>query len=262
MNCQLPVLMFDLGDTLIDDPFATVLSSPRFRRDLQTQIRSLTADTACNRFLAAWDMANRSIDFPFASHFLQEPPWIEAALQAAELGQGSDTGPAILSIYRAHVADAIASQAQLPLLRGVFEWLHGSNVTVAVASNDRAFATPAMLRWAGLETFVRRVFVSETLSREFPKAEKPNVEFFTAIAQLEGWMRADLRRVAYIGDSEARDVVPARASGMVTVRYRVKRADGGSGWRDESASTAADYCYDDRADMRAILSRVLQSMGP
>jgi FMN phosphatase YigB (HAD superfamily) len=217
------------------------------------------AGPVCDRFLAAWQIANRTIDFPFASHFLQEPPWIDSALDAASVA--GDSGPAILALYRTHVAHAVASQPQLPLLRGIFEWLRANGVPIFVASNDRAFATPAMLRWAGFDRYVQRVFVSEALSQSYPGAEKPNVEFFTAIARHEGWTHADLARVAYIGDSEARDVIPASASGMVAVRYLVRRQDGGSGWRDDSAATAARYSYDDRAGMKPVLSRVLADMG-
>jgi hypothetical protein len=48
---------------------------------------------------------------------------------------------------------------------------------------------------------------------------------------------------------------------MITVRYRAKRPDGGSEWRDESANTVAHYRYDDRAAMKATLAHVLEDMA-
>lgn len=251
--------IFDLGDTLIDDPFETVLGDPGLRQDLRRRHEFLAEETVCDAFLANWRIANREIDFPFASHFAQEEPWIQAALRAAvpALKDPASVGPDLLSLYRARVADVVARQTQLPVLRDVMQWLRATGAAVWVASNDRAFATPSLLAWAGLDVYVDRIFVSESLSRTYPKAEKPNFEYFKAIVSAGGLDEANLARAVHIGDSELRDIAPARALGMTTVRYRAPTAGRAATWRDNAEVTAAHYAYSDRTLLKPILAQIL-----
>jgi FMN phosphatase YigB (HAD superfamily) len=251
--------IFDLGDTLIDDPFDVVLSDSRLVEGLRQQVPCLADQAICDTFIAHWRTANREIDFQFASHFAQEEPWIQSALQATALcsKDAETSGPAVLSIYRALLGDAISRQTHLPLLRDTLHWLRAAGGNVWVASNDRSFATPSFLRWAGLDRYVEKTFVSEGLSRKFPKAEKPNIEFFSAIVSLGGLSGGDMRRVVHIGDSELRDIIPARTCGMTTVRYLAPRSRSSSSWRDSADDTIADYSYSDRSDLKKTLERVI-----
>ena len=244
---------------LIDDPFETVLKDPGLKQGLRRLGDVLADEAVCDAFIANWRVANREIDFPFASHFGQEEPWIQSALRATvpELKDAASVGPAILSLYRARVADAVARQPQLPVLKEALQWLREIGAAVWVASNDRAFATPSLLAWAGLDDCIDKIFVSEALSRIYPKAEKPNVEYFKAIVSAGGLDETDLARVIHIGDSELRDIAPARACGMTTVRYLAPTLGRAAAWRDNADATAAHYAYSDRALLKSTLAQIL-----
>ena len=169
------------------------------------------------RFLEDWARVNNELNFPFAAHFLQE----EAFIWQAILGRIEDVEPAaradlplvlaeLLLAYRSLARRAIAEQAHLPALRAMLADLTGRGVVLGVASNDREYATRALLAWSGLAPSFRFVFTSEGLSRRYEGAEKPSPVFFEAVKR-EAGIAPGQDRCYYVGDDEKRDVETPRA---------------------------------------------------
>jgi FMN phosphatase YigB (HAD superfamily) len=221
------LVLFDLGDTLIDDPFDAALAllaeaPDREVRDLAPALRS--------ELLATWRQANREVDHPFASHFVQEEVWpLHALLRLRDRGAlPPDEVPlrsaSLLAVYRRCVREVISCQQQLPTLRAALTALAADGVALGVASNDREYATRAMLRWAELDRDLTWIVTSEGLSMHHPSAEKPSPAFFTAALAATGRTMDAWRTCVYVGNSERNDIAPARALGFRTVRYRSSRA--------------------------------------
>jgi FMN phosphatase YigB (HAD superfamily) len=174
----------------------------------------------------AWKEENSTFDFPFASHFLQEEVWlIRAALRINDLnGLATRSNlptmiPTILGRYRALAKQNIARQSHLDILRSAIKALRQEGHCVGVASNDREFATRAMLTWAGLDLHLSFVFTSEGLSQKFPAAEKPAPEFFRAIETELRQINKLTEPIVYVGDSEMNDIIPSLGVGWIPVRF-------------------------------------------
>ncbi len=254
-------VLFDLGGTLIFDPFAEVLS--RLEEDLRAgRTRSPFPADAVGRFLEDWARVNNELNFPFAAHFLQE----EAFIWQAILGRIEDVEPAaradlplvlaeLLLAYRSLARRAIAEQAHLPALRAMLADLTGRGVVLGVASNDREYATRALLAWSGLAPSFRFVFTSEGLSRRYEGAEKPSPVFFEAVKR-EAGIAPGQDRCYYVGDDEKRDVETPRACGFGTIRLLVE-AGSAKSWVDDPAHSSADHVARSLDDLAALFRRLL-----
>src|SRR3990170_8025201 len=101
-------IVFDWGNTLVFDPFDTLLPIVSEKAVAIAQDRfQLGLDK--KRFSEAWGNANSVLNFQFASHFSQEEPWIQAGLK--EAGVPDDIrvllGPQILAEYRSSFRDLL-----------------------------------------------------------------------------------------------------------------------------------------------------------
>lgn len=262
---EVNLILFDLGGTLIDDPFDDVLTliHPIIRAEFMN--RNIDED-AVPEFLANWREANLKSDHQFASHFLQEETWITEAL--LRLHHSRAIPPTqeipflsltILRKYRELAAAQIGGQPQLSVLRELLQWLKTPETVVGVASNDREFATRTMLIWGDLERFTDCVFTSEGLSRKHAGAEKPAQEFFLAIfTELNRPIRL-WNRVFYVGDSEKNDIIPARVLGIRTVRFINRSNPTSASWIDKTLTSVADYQCDERGQLLEIFRGALNS---
>ena len=254
---------FDVGGTLIDDPFQDVIKI--FREECRGGFHGLPKDQDdLDAFFAYWRKDNAEFDFPFASHFIQEEVWLIRALMQLNLRNKSlaceaipIVAPRLLKRYRELAREHIAQQPQLPLLQDTLGWLRDRPVETVAASNDREFATSAMLSWSGLLPHFDHVFTSEGLSRNYLRAEKPAPEFFNAVLSELGPLSTNLATAVYVGDSEARDILPPRALGFTTVRYFNAFARKDLTWLDSSETTVADYAYSSFDELRKIMEKVL-----
>jgi FMN phosphatase YigB (HAD superfamily) len=259
-------VLFDNGGTLTDDPFEEALALLRRERAL-AGVDALP-ERLVDPFLAAWSEENDSYSFPFASHFLQEETWIGRALLrlgdsegAPDPGDVPDLAPRILRRYRAAARRIVAAQPQLPALRRLLEALKTRGCLVAVASNDRTFATRALMAWTGYAPFLDAVLVSEEMSTPGERIEKPDPRFFAkAIERLEERGPAPTRLI-YVGDSEANDVAAPKALGFTTVRYINPKNPKSRTWLDHSQTTAADYAYRSVDELPALFGAILDELA-
>ena len=257
-------ILFDLGGTLIEDPFEDVLSA-LYHEYLKANFANMEKDALMD-FFSYWRDENLGTDYAFASHFLQEETWPLRALLRLSRTKGvprHDEIPllsvTILKRYRELAHRQIESQPQLPMLKNLLTWLKGAGAKIGVASNDREFAARTMLTWADLAEPFDWIFTSEGLSETYPKAEKPAPEFFHAVLREINQSRSEWSQTVYVGDSERNDIIPARSLGIRTVRYLNRRNLQKSSWLDTSTESIADYQCSDRAELPSIFRKILRT---
>ena len=252
------LILFDNGNTLIDDPFDEVLEilhedksfMPLKRKDLE-------------RFFEYWREENSNTKFPFASNFLQEETWIINSLMRLELEDKTIKEIPFISLYilkkyRQLAKAHIKGQPQFPLLRQIFSSLKSKGIIIGIGSNDREFAARTMLIWADLFKYFDFIFTSEGLSRKYPDAEKPSPLFFKAIFEELNTPLPELRNVIYVGDSEENDVIPVKSLGISSVRYINSKALSDSECRDLFSNSRADFKFYDRKKLLALLYKILR----
>ena len=254
-------VLFDLGGTLIFDPFPEVLS--RLEQDLGAgRIRSPFRANRIGMFLDDWATVNNEVNFPFAAHFLQEEVFIWQTI----LRRIEDVDPSVradlplliaelLLAYRSLAREVVAEQSHLGMLRKMLTGLTDRGVILGVASNDREYATRALLAWAGLAPFFRFVFTSEGLSRRYVGAEKPSPVFFEAVKREVG-LASGHAQCYYIGDDEKRDVEAPRACGVTTIRLLMEAASAKS-WVDDPPRSAADHVVRSLDELAHLFRRIL-----
>lgn len=248
-----PLVCFDLGGTLIDDPFNSVLEMLGAGDDLARANENFADPKYLTAFILRWRACNRRIHFSFASHFLQEEIWILKALRECgiryDLTVPSILAPRILAIYREKALIHISDQPQLLNIREFLQELVSLGIRIIVASDDREFSTPTMLGVARLRAFVHQVYTSEGLAQEFPGAEKPNDLFFRAFLKKERVPRGRYGSVIYIGDSERNDIEPAKRLGLRTLRYINPLNMKNAIWLDAMQTSAAEISVASHKDM-------------
>lgn len=260
-------LIFDLGGTLISDPFEGVLkklSDLPYREMLETAI----ADGNIDDFLSAWKYENRNHDFPFASHFMQEEFWISrAAWPFYKAGQITSKRlfpvwiANILSTYRAIALEAIEEQTHLPELRTALDTATAKGYTLSVASNDRYFATSAMLSAANILSKFRFTVTSEELSFTVSGAEKPSPVFFETLLSVMG-INEHNTTVFYLGDDEERDIRGVENTPIIGVRF-LGNSSASCNWLDLTARTQAPIRFSNYRELNEmILSGVFDTRKP
>ncbi|MCU0895315.1 MAG: HAD family hydrolase [Rhodospirillales bacterium] len=259
-------VLFDNGGTLTDDPFEETLALLGRERAL-AGLDALPARLV-DPFLAAWSEENDGYSFPFASHFLQEETWISRALLrladrggAPDPGEVPDLAPRILRRYRAAARRTVAAQPQVPALIRLFQALKARGCLVAVASNDRTFATRALMAWTGYAPFLDAILVSEEMSAPGERIEKPDPRFFAAAIERLQDRGPMATRLIYVGDSEANDVAAPKALGFTTVRYINPKNPKSRTWLDHSQTTAADYAYRSVDELPALFDAILDEQA-
>lgn len=261
------LVVFDNGGTLIFDPFSETVSRIR-STNLYSKVLSVCSEidqSMVNRILDQWKVENATFDFPFASHFLQEEVWVTRALtkvlanfDVKFLDFIPVLAPALLNEYRKEVRSVIGKQSHIPLIRDSLQALSGQDVVLAVASNDREFATSTMLSWAGLRQYFDFVITSEGLSDENSFIQKPSPDFYRLledkIYQATGQI---FSQKIHIGDNERNDVEAPAGLGYITVRYVNSNNLADIKWLDHRLHTQADYKYQDPAELKHLLLKIL-----
>ncbi len=210
-------IVFDLGNTLIFDPFdqlkevvgdeAVGLARNDFGVELDKQ-----------KFLDAWSRANDETNWQFASHFSQEEPWIQVGLKEASVAEEVRIllGLQILVIYRRKFKELLEHDPRRLELRETLEQLKRRGKHLAVISNDRSFATKSMLTWIGISDLFDHVMTSEEIG-----IEKPDPKVFEIASKFFGKPISD---IIYVGDDPVRDVDGAHKAGAKAILYMPPKA--------------------------------------
>ena len=264
------LVVFDNGGTLIADPFTATLERLRANtaalRDLHNQLDVDLLDC----IISCWVEENASFDFPFASHFLQEEVWILRALDRVMKQDGRITAdcvpilaPQLLYTYRRLAQEIVERQPQIPKIKSCLRSLpQREKLILAVASNDREFATHAMLKWAGLYESFDLIVTSEGLSTNNSVIQKPSDEFFVALeSRVQTLTGNRISAKIHIGDNETNDIEAPSRLGYTTVRYINKFNPAEMKWLDHRSKTAAPYKYTDPAELYELLPRMIEELS-
>ena len=223
-------IVFDWGNTLVFDPFDTLLPTVTERavviaRDI------FHVDLDREKFADAWASANSTLNFQFASHFSQEEPWIQAGLKGAGISDNIRAllAPHILAEYRNSFRDLLQSDPRKEELKETLEALHNRGKHLAVLSNDRSFTPVATLTWLGVANFFDHFLTSEEIG-----VEKPDPRVFEVASERFGRPISD---VIYVGDDPIRDVQCAHRAGAKAILYvPPEQYRSTKSWRDYSVS--------------------------
>jgi FMN phosphatase YigB (HAD superfamily) len=251
-------LVFDLGGTLVFDPFDETIAH-LLRPPLRQKLHDGLIPEVVDDFVERWKRVNAELNFSFASHFLQEEVWIaRAAWTAFEAGKvvSNKLFPIwttqLLSTYRAVALNVIANQPHLPDLRDALSVAKKRGYLLWVASNDRFFSATAMLEAAGILQYFNRVLTSEELSFTNAGAEKPSRLFFDALHRKIG-PDLDVSRIFYIGDDETRDIRSVQDLPIKSVRFFGNRSSSKS-WLDSPENTQANLSYSNYTELASLIN--------
>ena len=228
---QVRAIVFDLGNTLIADPRKPVVRAiaPAAVTALRKHLRGLSK----GEFTRVWLDADSRITFPFASHFMQEEAFVTAALSGLGLQREHRAllAPKLLGSYRAQLKKHLHNAGRRSPLRKVLRALRESGRLLVVFSDDRDWATEAMLKWFGIGVFFEGwIFTSEGTG--VAKTDPRVFDFL--IARIRRRI-PDIRpkEALYIGDDWQRDVDSPKRRGWRAVLYGPHRTrDQTTGWRD------------------------------
>jgi HAD superfamily hydrolase (TIGR01549 family) len=223
-------IVFDWGNTLVFDPFDTL--APRVAESAANiALREFEFTLDYPKFLSAWSRSNSELNFPFASHFSQEEPWIQQGLREAGVPEEirSLFGPQILSEYRLSFKTLLENDPRRKELRETLEAFKNKGKHLAVISNDRSFTPKATLTWLGIADLFDHFLTSEEIG-----IEKPDPRVFEVAAERFGRPIGD---IIYVGDDPIRDVQCAHKAGAKAILYvPPEKYRSSKSWRDYSLS--------------------------
>lgn len=256
-------IVFDCGWTLVEDPFPQVLRSNGFRESVKELLKC--SEEFVDLFFMNWSDGNAYIDFPFASHFLQEEKWIIDALSKSKLEMRCTIeevvtiSPSVLKLYRECALKEISNQELPARWQPVLASLRGAGHRIFVASNDREVATPIMLKSCYLRDYFDDIFTSESLSRTTPDAVKPKEKFFRAVRRelIESYNVSTIP--IYIGDSFLHDIKPARNVGWPAVHFVWGKGRDAAVWLDASPPGTSDVWIQRPEELLTLLETALDN---
>lgn len=211
MPFQVDGIAFDMGNTLIMDPFGRVLKMKAF------EIRRAFSDAGYafsdGEISDAWSEANERINYPFISHFYQEPGILGHCLDLLKVDKPDrqDLITKLLIIYRSGLKPVVTSESGVAGIRKAIAQLKAMGKRLVVFGNGRQRDTELCLAWTGLREHFSTVTSSEKLG-----IEKPDPRVFKYILKALG---TDPGRSMHVGDDPLNDICPAKKAGMLAVQY-------------------------------------------
>jgi HAD superfamily hydrolase (TIGR01549 family) len=220
------VIVFDQGNTLIMDPFSAVLElqRPVFRE----VSRRYGVECSNNSLEEAWKKANIEVDYPFCTHFTQEEPIVQRALQQLKVPEdvAAFLGLDLLREYREGLKTVIANDPRTREVKATLERLAAGEKRLAVFSNDRRIGLGLVLKSMGIRPLFQYIETSDSIG-----IEKPDPRVFQ---HLISFFQTEPGNIAYVGDDPIRDIEPAKSQGLQAIFYKVDANKYTLPWRDYS----------------------------
>ncbi|VVB59372.1 Glyceraldehyde 3-phosphate phosphatase [uncultured archaeon] len=216
-------ILWDYGNTLLLDPFPKILE--KIASDCVARLKDYGYDISEKDFISEWSEANRKINYPHISHFVQEEPIIAKALGKLKILPQDMLVilPKILGIYRSRFKEHVRNEARNKEVREIVSWIKQEGFTQGVFSNGRVLDPKPALALMGIEKYFDIIYASEEGG-----IEKPNPKVFGRILNA---LKVKPKDCTYIGDDPLRDVECAKKRGMFAVLYK-RPAEESASWRD------------------------------
>ncbi len=210
---EVTVVVFDQGNTLLMDPFPSVIELQKGRFDEVCQHHGVAVSTS--QIAEEWIKSNKGVHYPYVGHFYQEEPIVQRALR--RLGVQEDIA-AILALellreYRVGLKKVISSDSRNLEVRSTLQQLRARGKRLGVFSNDRTVGLGLVLSTMRVKSFFQYIETSESLG-----AEKPDPRVFEHIL---AHFQVPPHVVAYVGDDPVTDIEGAKKHGFKAIQYMV-----------------------------------------
>ncbi len=243
-------IAFDVGNTLLlnPEPETVARCAPAVAALLEAHDCPFTEDAIARDWLAA----DARVSYAFASHFLQEEPILQGWLRSANVPGTvrAIVAPHVVTLYREALRELLTERADEGAYADLADMLNDfrdRGLRVGILSNDREFATDAILGWMGLADAFDFVVNSERVG-----AEKPDPTIFAELVEAAGSAPGE---IIYVGDDLSRDVAGGRAAGLVVVLYKPPEAMRvTTAWQDYTTGAAPAAVIEDLLELREMVS--------
>ncbi|MBN2330832.1 MAG: HAD family hydrolase [Candidatus Aenigmarchaeota archaeon] len=207
-------IAFDVGNTLITDPFDRVLKMKAF--ELKRAFSQAGYTFSAGEITDAWSEANKRVNYPFISHFYQEPGILRYCMDLLKVSghERQDVITQLIIIYRSGLKPVITTDRQIKGVKKAIAELGAMGKRLIVFGNGRQRDTELCLSWTGLRSHFGTVTSSEKLG-----IEKPDPRVFSYILKALG---TDPGRSMYVGDEPLNDICPAKRAGMLAIQFITK----------------------------------------
>lgn len=217
MAYNISAIAFDVGNTLILDPFEKVLKLKSI--DLRRIFSKHGYDLPIQEITEAWRESNKRINEPDISHFYQESKTVNNCLDLLKVGKKDKSRIAseVLITYRSGLMTVISKEARNEKIKQALTQFKSMGKKMAVFGNGRQKAAELFLAWAGFYSLFSHVTMSERLG-----IEKPDMRVYNYIQKTLG-VPSD--KILYVGDYPENDVGPVKKAGMKTALYLPSGSD-------------------------------------
>ena len=206
------VIVFDHGNTLLMDPFLASLKV--VKQKLPQLIENYGLKIKPDTLIKAWAKANKVVNYPNVSHFLQEEPIVSYALDSLKVPHllidllSLD----LLKEYRIALKNIVKTNKRNKEVRNTLKELIKRGKKLGVFSDDRRVDLLNNLSLMGILEHFSYVFSSEEIG-----IEKPNKEVFKHI---KNFFDIPEKQIVYIGDNPIRDIEAAKKFGFKAILYK------------------------------------------
>ncbi len=219
-------IIFDWGNTLVFDPFDDIKYLVA-TKGLEYARKTFDIEFDLERFVAEWGSSNKHLSFQYASHFMQEEPFIQWGLRAVGVSDEirAFLGPKILEIYREEFRTLLINNPRKEMIKKTLIGIKNMGKQTAIISNDRTFSARASFSWMSIEQLIDHYLPSEIIG-----FEKPDPMVIRVAAEYFGH---NPEQIIYVGDDPIRDIQLAHKAGAKAIlsvppqKYRTSNV-----WRD------------------------------
>ncbi len=224
MKIQAKAIIFDQGNTLIIDPFSGILEL--HKHEFRGLCAKYGVEVSEKELTDQWIKANREVDFPYLSHFMQEEPIVQRALAGLKVAEetAAQLGLELLKEYRACYQAFIRTDPRTAEVRETLGELKKRGKRLGVFSNDRVLGLGMALNLMAIRPLFEYVETSESTG-----FEKPDPRVFEHIIAHFGLAPEE---IVYVGDDQIRDIDAAKKHGLKAVWYKVDSRRYSEPWRD------------------------------
>jgi len=204
-------VVFDYGNTIVHDPFQDILKLKAV--DFQKTFEKSGYNIGRKEIIEKWNEANENVNYIHISHFAQEEPIIEEALENLGIKHldVSSLSKELLSIYRDGYKQIYSSDQRRNEIQSTLKSLKEKGKKLAVFSNGRSSDVRMAMKLYKVFNLFDFIIASEEIG-----TEKPSSLVFDFILKKIG---ESPQNVLYVGDDPIRDVQASKQKGMKAVLY-------------------------------------------
>lgn len=245
------VVIFDQGNTLLMDPFQSVLTLQKNNFHKICQGYGIILNV--QKIIEQWTRANTELNYPYISHFYQEIPIIRHALRNLGFNEEIESPLAskLISQYRTGLKEVILSDPRTREVQNTLDELTKRGKRLGVFSNDRIEGLDFVLNTMNIKSRFEYIETSESVG-----LEKPSQGVFEHIINSS---KSQPNLIAYVGDDPIKDIEAAKSMGLKAIQYVISMDsldNYNEPWRDYHQKS--DYYPDAIIDRFSKLSEIIE----